>query len=153
MDVPYSTEPVILLNEVFPQDTNSRGTLFGGRLLSIMDTAAGMASSKFAHKQFVTISIDSLKFMRPAYKGDIVEVTSMVVFTSRTTTGCYVVARRLTRSDWEPEDICAGFFFMVAVDADMRPIPVPQHTPANEEEEKLWKQAQRVRDSMISEDG
>ena len=152
MDEPYSTEPVVLLNEVFPQDTNSRGTLFGGRLLSIMDTAAGIVSSKFAHKQFVTISIDSLKFMRPAWKGDLVEVTSRVVFTSRTTTGVYVVARRLTRSDWVPEDICAGFFFMVAVDSDMRPTPVPQHVPSTPEEEELWAAAQTARDTMIRND-
>jgi acyl-CoA hydrolase len=152
MGEPYSTEPVVLLNEVFPQDTNSRGTLFGGRLLSIMDTAAGIVSSKFAHKQFVTISIDSLKFMRPAWKGDLVEVTSRVVFTSRTTTGVYVVARRLTRSDWEPEDICAGFFFMVAVDSDMRPTPVPQHVPSTPEEEELWAAAQAARDEMIRSD-
>ena len=152
MDEPYSTEPVVLLNEVFPQDTNSRGTLFGGRLLSIMDTAAGIVSSKFAHKQFVTISIDSLKFMRPAWKGDLVEVTSRVVFTSRTTTGVYVVARRLTRSDWVPEDICAGFFFMVAVDSDMRPTPVPQHVPSTPEEEELWAAAQAARDEMIRSD-
>ena len=152
MGEPYSTEPVVLLNEVFPQDTNSRGTLFGGRLLSLMDTAAGIVSSKFAHKQFVTISIDSLKFMRPAWKGDLVEVTSRVVFTSRTTTGVYVVARRLTRSDWVPEDICAGFFFMVAVDSDMRPTPVPQHVPSTPEEEELWAAAQAARDEMIRSD-
>ena len=152
MGEPYSTEPVVLLNEVFPQDTNSRGTLFGGRLLSIMDTAAGIVSSKFAHKQFVTISIDSLKFMRPAWKGDLVEVTSRVVFTSRTTTGVYVVARRLTRSDWEPEDICAGFFFMVAVDSDMRPTPVPQHVPSTPEAEELWAAAETARDTMIRND-
>ena len=152
MGEPYSTEPVVLLNEVFPQDTNSRGTLFGGRLLSIMDTAAGIVSSKFAHKQFVTISIDSLKFMRPAWKGDLVEVTSRVVFTSRTTTGVYVVARRLTRSDWVPEDICAGFFFMVAVDSDMRPTPVPQHVPSTPEEEELWAAAETARDTMIRND-
>ena len=152
MGEPHSLKPVVLLNEVFPGDTNSMNTLYGGRLMSIMDTAAGMVSSKFAHKQFVTISIDSLKFMRPAWKGDLVEVTSRVVFTSRTTTGVYVVARRLTRSDWEPEDICAGFFFMVAVDSDMRPTPVPQHVPSTPEEEELWAAAQTARDTMIRND-
>ena len=30
---PYSTEPVTLIEEVFPQDTNAYNTLFGGRLL------------------------------------------------------------------------------------------------------------------------
>ena len=63
---------MVLLNEVFPGDTNSMDTLYGGRLMSIMDTAAGMVSSKFAHKEFVTVSVDALKFRRPAYQGDII---------------------------------------------------------------------------------
>ena len=53
---PYSTEPVTLIEEVFPQDTNAYNTLFGGRLLSLMDKAGGIACAKFAHREFVTIS-------------------------------------------------------------------------------------------------
>ena len=68
MSEPHSIEPAVLLNEVFPGDTNSMDTLYGGRLMSIMDTAAGMVSSKFAHKEFVTVSVDALKFRRPAYQ-------------------------------------------------------------------------------------
>ena len=79
MSEPHSLEPVVLLNEVFPGDTNSMDTLYGGRLMSIMDTAAGMVSSKFAHKEFVTVSVDALKFRRPAYQGDIIRTTSKVV--------------------------------------------------------------------------
>ena len=52
-DGPYSVEPVVLLNEVFPGHANALNTLFGGRLMSIMDTAAGMSASKFAHREFV----------------------------------------------------------------------------------------------------
>ena len=36
---PFSVEPVTLIEEVFPQDTNAYDTLFGGRLLSLMDKA------------------------------------------------------------------------------------------------------------------
>ena len=50
---PFSTEPVTLIEEVFPQDTNSYNTLFGGRLLSLMDKAAGIMCAKFAHREFV----------------------------------------------------------------------------------------------------
>jgi len=38
---PFSTEPVTLAEEVFPGDTNAYGTLFGGRLMALMDKAAG----------------------------------------------------------------------------------------------------------------
>jgi len=148
MSEPHSLEPVVLLNEVFPGHTNSMDTLYGGRLMSIMDTAAGMVSSKFAHSEFVTVSVDSLKFRRPAYQGDIIRTTSKVVWTSPHTTGVHVVSCRLSRSAWEGEEICSGFFFMVAVDSDMQPTSVPQFSPVTNEEKELWTRAQAARDAM-----
>jgi len=148
MSEPHSLEPVVLLNEVFPGHTNSMATLYGGRLMSIMDTAAGMVSSKFAHIEFVTVSVDSLKFRRPAYQGDIIRTTSRVVWTSPHTTGVHVVSCRLSRSEWEGEEICSGFFFMVAVDSDMQPTGVPQFSPVTNEEKELWNRAQAARDAM-----
>ena len=148
MSEPHSLEPVVLLNEVFPEHTNSMDTLYGGRLMSIMDTAAGMVSSKFAHSEFVTVSVDSLKFHRPAYQGDIIRTTSRVVWTSPHTTGVHVVSCRLSRSEWEGEEICSGFFFMVAVDSDMQPTGVPQFSPGTNEEKELWTRAQAARDAM-----
>ena len=116
--------------------------------MSIMDTAAGMVSSKFAHIEFVTVSVDSLKFRRPAYQGDIIRTTSRVVWTSPHTTGVHVVSCRLSRSEWEGEEICSGFFFMVAVDSDMQPTGVPQFSPVTGEEKELWNRAQAARDAM-----
>ena len=148
MGEPRSTEPVVLLNEVFPGDTNALDTLFGGRLMSIMDTAAGMAASKFAHREFVTVSVDALKFKRPAYQGDVIRTIARVVWTSPRTVGVQVRSCRMTRSDWEPEEICSGYFFMVAIDDSMKPISVPQFTPSNAEEKSLWDGAQNARDAM-----
>ena len=44
VDSPFSNDPVVVLDEVFPGHTNALNTLFGGRLMSIMDTAAGTVS-------------------------------------------------------------------------------------------------------------
>ena len=148
MSEPRSSEPVTLLNEVFPGDTNALNTLFGGRLMSIMDTAAGMAASQFAHEEFVTVSVDALKFKRPAYQGDIIRTKGRVVWTSPRTVGVLVKSCRMTRSDWDPEEICSGFFFMVAIDDSMKPVTVPQFTPSTDEEKELWNKAERARDAM-----
>ena len=146
---PHSLEPIKIIEEVFPQDTNSYGTLFGGRLMSLMDKAAGIVCSKFAHREFVTISIDTLKFLRPARQGDLIEITAKVVFTSTHSAACRVIAERINKSDWKGEVICTGYFFMVAIDSQMRPIPIPQFTPSNDEEEKLWNEAKSIREEMI----
>lgn len=148
MNEAYSTDPVIQLNEVFPGDTNALDTLFGGRLMSIMDTAAGMAASKFAHRNFVTISVDALKFRRPAYQGDVIRTTARVVWTSPRTAGIHVISCRLSRSEWVGEEICSGFFFMVAIDRDMKVINIPQFEPETDEEKEMWNSAQKARDAM-----
>ena len=148
MDEAYSTDPVIQLNEVFPGDTNALDTLFGGRLMAIMDTAAGMAASKFAHRNFVTVSVDALKFRRPAYQGDVIRTTAKIVWTSPRTAGIHVISCRLSRSEWIGEEICSGFFFMVAIDRDMKAINIPQFNPETEEDKKLRKLAKKAREAM-----
>ena len=148
MEMPYSLEPVVLLNEVFPGHTNALNTLFGGHLMSIMDTSAGMVASKFAHREFVTISVDALKFRKPAFQGDIIRTTAKVVWTSPRTAGIHVTSCRMSRSEWEGDEICSGFFFMVAIDESMNPIKIPQFKPKTVEEKELWNQAQSAREAM-----
>ena len=148
---PYSTESVTLIEEVFPQDTNAYNTLFGGRLLSLMDKAGGIACAKFAHREFVTISIDTLKFMAPARQGDLLEVEGQVVFTSSHTACTKVSACAMNKSNWERTKICEGYFFFVAIDSMMRPIPIPQFVPQTDEEKVEWEKAKAIREHMLSQ--
>lgn len=148
---PYSTEPVTLIEEVFPQDTNAYDTLFGGRLLSLMDKAGGIACAKFAHREFVTISIDTLTFIAPARQGDLLEVTGQVVFTSSHTACTKVTAYTMSKATWQKNIICEGYFFFVAIDSMMRPIPVPQFTPSNDDEHEEWEKAKGIRENMLNQ--
>ena len=117
--------------------------------MSLMDKAAGIVCSKFAHREYVTISIDTLKFVRPAHKGDLIEITAKIVFTSTHSAACRVIAKRISKSDWKGDIICTGYFFMVAIDNQMRPIPIPQFTPKTKEEEELWNKAKTIREEMV----
>ena len=146
---PFSTEAVTLIEEVFPQDTNSYGTLFGGRLMGMMDKAAGIVSSKFAHREFVTVSIDTMQFKSPARQGDLIEVVGRVVFTSTHTAACKVNAYAMSKADWSRKEICSGYFFMVAIDNQMRPIPIPQLTPSSDEEKEEWAEAEGIRKDLL----
>jgi acyl-CoA hydrolase len=148
IDEPYSEEPVVVLDEVFPGHTNALNTLFGGRLMAIMDTAAGMVASKFAHRVFVTVSVDALKFRRPAFQGDIIRTTSRIVWTSPRTVGVHVTSCRLSRSEWVGEEICSGFFFMVAIDETMKPVQIPQFEPKTDDEREMWSSANEARNAM-----
>jgi|TARA_B110000495_G_scaffold137065_1_gene120156 acyl-CoA hydrolase len=147
---PYSKEPAMLIEHVFPGDTNAYDTLFGGRLLSLMDKAGGIACAKFAHREFVTISIDALTFIAPAHQGDLLEVTGKVVFTSSHTACTKVTAVAVNKANWEKKKICEGFFFFVAIDSMMRPIPIPQFVVEDESEREDWDHAKNIREQMLA---
>ena len=147
---PYSKEPATLIEHVFPGDTNAYDTLFGGKLLSLMDKAAGIACAKFAHREFVTISIDALTFIAPARQGDLLEVTGKVVFTSSHTACTKVTAVAVNKATWEKKKICEGFFFFVAIDSMMRPIPIPQFVVEQDDEQEDWDHAKNIREQMLA---
>ena len=63
-----------LLESVFPTDTNPRGNLFGGTLVSWMDKAAGFAAMRRARSVVVTAAIENIAFSVPIVQGDLVEV-------------------------------------------------------------------------------
>tara|TARA_B100000767_G_scaffold169187_1_gene158369 strand:- start:1000 stop:1461 length:462 start_codon:yes stop_codon:yes gene_type:complete len=147
---PYSKEPATLIEHVFPGDTNAYDTLFGGKLLSMMDKAGGIACAKFAHREFVTISIDALTFIAPARQGDLLEVTGKVVFTSSHTACTKVTAVAINKATWEKKKICEGFFFFVAIDSMMRPIPIPQFVVEDTIEQEDWDHAKKIREQMLA---
>ena len=70
----------------------------------------------------------------------------------RNRTACArVTAWAMNKSDWSKTEICDGYFFMVAIDSMMRPIPIPQFKPATDEEQEDWVAAKAIRDHMISQ--
>jgi acyl-CoA hydrolase len=115
-----------------------------------MDKAGGIACAKFAHREFVTISIDTLTFMAPARQGDLLEVTGKVVFTSHHTACTKVTAVAVDKATWEKKKICEGFFFFVAIDSMMRPIPIPQFVVEDESEQADWDEALSIREHMLA---
>ena len=77
-----------------------------------------------------------------------IRTTAKVVWTSPRTAGIHVISCRLSRSEWVGEEICSGFFFMVAIDDSMAPVEIPQLVPKTDEEKALWKMANNAREAM-----
>ncbi|MCC7392534.1 acyl-CoA thioesterase, partial [Candidatus Sumerlaeota bacterium] len=82
--VPRRAPEVRIMDIVFPADTNSLGTMFGGSVMARMDKAAVMAAIRYQRGLFVTISTDGLQFLTPIKQGDIIECIARVAFVGRT---------------------------------------------------------------------
>ncbi|MFN8108287.1 MAG: hotdog domain-containing protein [Thermoleophilia bacterium] len=110
---------------MFPQDTNSLGTLFAGTLVGWMDKAAAYAAMRRVRGGAVTAAMEAIQFRTPLRLGDLVEVDALVVSVGRTSMRVQVDVWRERLADDGRELCVQGHFTMVAVDADGRPVPVP----------------------------
>jgi acyl-CoA thioesterase YciA len=69
---------------MLPRDTNARGTIFGGVILSHIDLAGGIAASREAPRNFVTRAMREVEFIAPVYVGDVVSFYTAVLRQGRT---------------------------------------------------------------------
>jgi len=63
---------------VFPEHTNQRGTLYGGRMMSWIATAGTLAASRAARGAVVLGAMDDLDFLTPIHLGEIVTMDAQV---------------------------------------------------------------------------
>jgi len=71
-------EPTIRVT-MLPRDTNARGTIFGGVILSHIDLAGAVAARQHAPRNFVTKAMHEVEFIAPVYVGDVVSFYANVV--------------------------------------------------------------------------
>lgn len=69
---------------MLPRDTNARGTIFGGVILSHIDLAGGIAAARRAARTFVTRAMREVEFIAPVYVGDVVSFYTTVVREGKT---------------------------------------------------------------------
>jgi acyl-CoA hydrolase len=110
---------------VLPTHANALGNVFGGQILAWVDLCAAICAQRHTRSVAITAGIDDLSFEQPIRIGQFVRLEARVTATFRTSLEILV--------DVEGEDGITGqrwpcvtaFVTYVAVDAAMRPIPVP----------------------------
>ncbi len=118
---------LVLRTLAMPRDTNPRGDIFGGWLLSQMDIAAGLMAAEVARGRAVTVSVDKVVFRRPVSVGDTICVHAELerVGTTSMDIKLEVWARGLVHIyESEREFVAEGVFRYVAVDENDRPRPI-----------------------------
>jgi len=104
-----------------PADTNAYGDIFGGWLLSIMDSAAGLTAARRAKGRAVTVAMDGMQFHQPVKVGDEVSVYAEIERVGRTSMVIAVDAWRRERHSEEAIKVTQAKFTFVAIDENGRP--------------------------------
>lgn len=126
---------------VLPPDTNSHGTLFGGRLMAYIDDVAAIAAVRHARKPVVTASMDSVDFLAPVKEGDSICVEAFVTWTHTTSMEVFVKAVTEDLLTGDRKVCTTAFLTFVAIDDHGRPTPVPPVYPESDHEKQLHEKA------------
>ena len=109
---------------VFPNTTNHHNTMFGGKVMEMMDEVAFMTATRFARKSFVTVSCDRIDFKKPIPADTLVELIGRVKYVGKTSlkVGVEIFVEEMYNN--MREKAVSGDFTLVAIDKNKRPLKI-----------------------------
>ena len=109
---------------VFPNTTNHHNTMFGGKVMEMMDEVAFMTATRFARKSFVTVSCDRIDFKKPIPADTLVELIGRVKYVGKTSlkVGVEIFVEEMYNNI--REKAVSGDFTLVAIDKNKRPLKI-----------------------------
>ena len=121
---------------MFPSDANPAGNVFGGEILKNIDMVAGIVAQRHSQSNAVTVSLDSVNFLKPVFVGNVLFLNARINYVHNSSMEIEVKA--------EAEDIVTGirtvtataFVTFVALGENGKPIPVP-HLSLKTDEDRV----------------
>jgi len=110
---------------MLPPDANVHGSVFGGKVLQMVDKAAAVCAMRHAGKPVVTVAMDRVEFLVPIRLGTFLIAEAQVNYAGKTSLeiGVEVYAEDVERGSRRHTNSC--LVTMVALDKNGRPTPVP----------------------------
>jgi len=111
---------------MFPSDANPAGNVFGGEILKHIDMVAGIVAQRHSQSNAVTVSMDSVNFLKPVFVGNVLTLNARINYVHNSSMEIEVKA--------EAEDIVTGiktvtgtaFVTFVALDENGKPTHAPK---------------------------
>jgi acyl-CoA thioesterase YciA len=108
-----------------PTDTNPKGDIFGGWIMSLMDMAGKMSATTIANGRVVTVAVDRIVFRQPVQVGDVVCCYTDIVRTGRSSITLSIEVWAMRQGQGERLKVTDATFTFVAIDDNGRPRPLP----------------------------
>lgn len=136
--------------KVFPNDLNSKYTVFGGLVMSLCDRTALIVAERHSGGTCVTAAVDSLNFLAPARAGDTLIVRAAVNRSWRSSMeiGVHVAAEDSFNGD--TRHVVSAYLTFVALDENGKTRRVPKLLPESDVEKRRFEEAQRRRDGRLA---
>jgi acyl-CoA hydrolase len=110
---------------VLPTHANSLGTVFGGQVLAWIDMCAAICAQRHTGYTVTTAGIDELSFEQGIKVGQVAQLTARITAAFRTSVEVLVRVDGEDATTGQRWPCVHAFVTFVAVDAGLRPTPVP----------------------------
>ncbi|MFC4335082.1 acyl-CoA thioesterase [Salininema proteolyticum] len=124
-------------------ETNLMGTVHGGIIMKLVDSAAGVVSARHSGGYAVTATMDEMAFLAPVRVGDIVHLNARLNWAGETS---MEVGVQVTADRWDssvpPVHVATAYLVMVAVDEAGKPRRVPPVTLETGDDERRFNEAE-----------
>lgn len=136
--------------KVFPNDLNSKYTVFGGLVMGLCDRTALIVAERHSGHSCVTAAVDSLNFLAPAKSGETLIVKAAVNRTWRSSMeiGVHVAAENSFNGD--RRHVVSAYLTFVALDENGAPVAVPAIVPQSDVEKRRYDKAGQRRDARLA---
>ena len=141
---------VDMAEHVFPNDTNPHGTIFGGRVMALIDIAASIAATRHCRRAVVTASMDEIVFHSPVKMGHVLLLEAQVNEAFQTSMEIGVKVMSENPITGERRHTTTAYATFVALDDLGLPTRVPPLLPESDEERIRQAAAQKRKAERIA---
>lgn len=135
------TEQVHIVSQA---DLNGARRLFGGTLMSWIDEVAAIVARRHCGSNVVTVAVDNLTFLLPAYGNDMIVTIGKVTYTGNTSVEVCVKSY-IEDNLGNRKTLNRSYLSLVALDENGNPIAVPQLIPQTDKEREDFELGRRRR--------
>ena len=139
-----------MIEIMLPNDANTLGNVFGGRIMSLIDIAGGVAAMRHCRKSVVTASVGDLHFISPIKIGYMVILEAVVIYTGRTSLEVEVTVWSENPITGERKFTSHAHLTYVALGSDGSHVEVPKVVPETEDEKKRYEDAKKRKEERIA---
>jgi acyl-CoA hydrolase len=139
-------ESAITMSQLMlPSDANPTGSVHGGSILKLVDSAAGVVAVRHCRTRVVTARLDEMSFLHPVHIGNLVTLKASVNDTGRTSLEVGVRVEAEDLYSGETWHVGSAYLIFVSLDEAGRPATVPPLLPGTADELRRQAQARERR--------
>jgi uncharacterized protein (TIGR00369 family) len=127
-----------------PTDVNFGGKVHGGAVMKWIDQAGYACAVGWSGYYCVTVYIGGIRFYKPIFIGQVVEVQAQVIHTGKTSMHIAVDVSATDPKTGARKRTTRCIIVFVAVDGGGDPVAVPSWTPVSEEDQRAEQYAIRM---------